>query len=92
MATVVILHTNDIHGHLTPWQGWEGDLKGKTVGGLGRLAGAVAQIRKDAGEGVLLLDAGDLLGRLRRDRQTLRCPREEVSRIQAAGLIRSPLS
>ena len=60
--TITILHTNDIHGHLTPWLGWEGDLKGKTVGGLGRLAGAVAQARKYAGEGVLLLDAGDLLG------------------------------
>jgi len=62
MATVVILHTNDIHGHLTEWQGWEGDLKGKTIGGLGRLAGAIAQARKEAGEDVLLLDAGDLLG------------------------------
>lgn len=62
-VTVTILHTNDIHGHLTAWQGWEGDLKGKTVGGLGRLAGAVARERKAAGEGnVLLLDAGDLLG------------------------------
>ncbi len=62
-VTVTILHTNDIHGHLTAWQGWDGDLKGKTVGGLGRLAGAVARERKAAGEGnVLLLDAGDLLG------------------------------
>lgn len=62
MATVVILHTNDIHGHLTAWEGWEGDLKGKTVGGLGRLlAGAVALARKRAKD-ALLLDAGDLLG------------------------------
>ena len=61
MATVVILHTNDIHGHLTAWKGWEGDLKGKTVGGFGRLAGAVAQARKEAKD-ALLLDAGDLLG------------------------------
>lgn len=61
MATVVILHTNDIHGHLTPWKGWEGDLKDKTVGGLGRLAGAVALAKKEA-KGALLLDAGDLLG------------------------------
>jgi len=60
--TLTILHTNDIHGHLTQWQGWEGDLKSKTVGGFGRLAGAIAQARKDVGEGVLLLDAGDLLG------------------------------
>ena len=61
--TLTILHTNDIHGHLTAWKGWEGDLKDKTVGGLGRLAWAVARERKAAGEGnVLLLDAGDLLG------------------------------
>jgi 5'-nucleotidase/UDP-sugar diphosphatase len=59
---VVILHTNDLHGHLTAWTGWEGDLKGKTVGGLDRLAGAVAQVRKEHGEAVLLLDAGDLIG------------------------------
>ncbi len=61
MAAVVILHTNDIHGHLTPWKGWEGDLKDRTVGGLGRLAGAVALARKGAKD-ALLLDAGDLLG------------------------------
>ena len=61
MATVVILHTNDIHGHLTAWKGWEGDLKDKTVGGLGRLAGAIAHARKGAKD-ALLLDAGDLIG------------------------------
>lgn len=59
---LTILHTNDLHGHLAPWTGWDGDLKGKTVGGLGRLAGAVREARRDAGEAVLLLDAGDLLG------------------------------
>ena len=31
---LTILHTNDLHGHLVPWVGWEGDLKGKTIGGL----------------------------------------------------------
>lgn len=61
MATVVILHTNDIHGHLTAWKGWEGDLKDRTVGGFGRLAGAVARARKEARDAVLL-DAGDLIG------------------------------
>jgi 5'-nucleotidase len=59
---VVILHTNDLHGHLTAWTGWEGDLKGKTVGGLDRLARAVAQARREHGGAVLLLDAGDLIG------------------------------
>ncbi len=62
-VALTLLHTNDIHGHLTPWQGWDGDLKGKTVGGLPHLAGAIARERKAAGDGnVLLLDAGDLLG------------------------------
>jgi 5'-nucleotidase/UDP-sugar diphosphatase len=59
---IVILHTNDLHGHLTAWTGWEGELKGKTVGGLGRLAGAIAEVRKDNEAAVLLLDAGDLIG------------------------------
>lgn len=62
MSTIILLHTNDLHGHLTAWTGWEGDLKGKTVGGFGRLAGAVTQARKEGGENVLLLDAGDLIG------------------------------
>lgn len=33
---IVILHTNDLHGHITSWQGWEGDLAGKTVDGFDR--------------------------------------------------------
>ncbi len=60
---LTILHTNDIHGHLESWQGWDNDLRGKTVGGLDRLA---AQIRKLRGQlktgNVLLLDAGDTIG------------------------------
>ena len=51
VATVVILDTNDIHGHLTAWKGWEGDLKDKMIGGFGRLAGAVAQARNVAKDG-----------------------------------------
>ena len=58
---LVILHTNDIHGHLDPWQGWEGVLKGKTIGGLGVLGGAIAMVRGEVGE-CILLDAGDLIG------------------------------
>lgn len=58
---ITILYTNDIHGHLAAWTGWEGDLKGKTVGGCGRLAAAIAEARKQAKD-ALLLDAGDLLG------------------------------
>ncbi|SDZ93151.1 hypothetical protein [Nitrosospira multiformis] len=40
---VVILHTNDLHGHITSWQGWEGDLAGKTTGGFDRLASRVSK-------------------------------------------------
>ena len=58
---LTILHTNDLHGHLAPWQGWEGDLKGKSIGGLGVLGGAIAAVRKEVGE-CLLLDAGDSIG------------------------------
>lgn len=60
--TVVVLHTNDVHGHLTGWRGWEGDLKDKQVGGLDRLASVIRQVRERHRDSVLLLDAGDLLG------------------------------
>lgn len=62
-SKLTILHTNDIHGHLTPWRGWEGELAGKTMGGMDRLGSAVKQVRTEAGaDSVLLLDAGDTLG------------------------------
>ena len=60
---IVILHTNDLHGHLTSWRGWEGNLKGRGVGGLSRVAAAVDQVRTDVGKDrVLLVDAGDTFG------------------------------
>ena len=62
MAELIILHTNDLHGHLTEWQGWEGEFKDKTVGGVSRLASAIKQVRNEAPDRVLLLDAGDLIG------------------------------
>ena len=61
-TTLTILHTNDVHGHLTAWQGWDGDLKGKTIGGLAHLASAINLVRMEAKAPVLLLDAGDLIG------------------------------
>ena len=61
LMKLTILHTNDIHGHLASWQGWEGDHRGKTIGGLGVLGGAIAAARHEAGE-CLLVDAGDLIG------------------------------
>jgi 5'-nucleotidase / UDP-sugar diphosphatase len=58
---LTILHTNDIHGHVTSWRGWEGELAGRNLGGFDRLATAVARARNDA-KNVLLLDAGDTIG------------------------------
>ncbi len=59
---ITILHTNDIHGHIEAWRGWEGDLAGKTIGGMDRLATAIKQVRADGDANVLLLDAGDAIG------------------------------
>ncbi|MHB0970755.1 MAG: substrate-binding domain-containing protein [Thermoanaerobaculia bacterium] len=59
--TITILHTNDLHGHVMPWRGWQGDLQEKEAGGLARLATAVAAVREHAAA-VLLLDAGDTIG------------------------------
>jgi len=61
-SRLILLHTNDIHGHLTAWRGWEGDLKDRQIGGLDRLAAAVLQIRQDNEGQSLLLDAGDCWG------------------------------
>lgn len=58
---LTILHTNDIHGHIHAWSGWDGDLLGKTIGGFDRLASVAARIRKETAN-VLLLDAGDAIG------------------------------
>ena len=61
--TLTIFHTNDIHGHLDAWKGWEGELKDKTVGGLDRIAARVREQRASlAPDSSLLLDAGDTLG------------------------------
>lgn len=61
--SITILHTNDIHGHLLPWRGWEGDLAGKTIGGMDRLGSAIKQVQNEVGrEDIILLDAGDTLG------------------------------
>lgn len=61
--SLTILHTNDIHGHVNAWQGWDGELAGKTLGGMDRLATAIKRARSEAGaNNVLLLDAGDTLG------------------------------
>lgn len=59
---ITILHTNDIHGHIEAWRGWEGDLAGKSIGGMDRLATAIKRVRGEHDDEVLLLDAGDAIG------------------------------
>lgn len=61
-VSMILLHTNDLHGHLRGWRGWQDEFKGKTVGGVSRLATAIKQVRQNDSENVLLLDAGDLIG------------------------------
>ena len=62
-TALTVLHTADLHGHVTPWTGWEGDLEGRTMGGIDRIAGLVDGVREEVGpEAVLLLDAGDAVG------------------------------
>lgn len=61
-VTLTILHTNDLHGHVEPWSGWD-ELAGREIGGLDRLATAVREVSREVGEeNVLLLDAGDTIG------------------------------
>jgi 5'-nucleotidase / UDP-sugar diphosphatase len=60
---ITILHTNDIHGHLESWRGWDGELMGQTVGGLARLSAHIREARSSTtARSVLLLDAGDTIG------------------------------
>jgi 2',3'-cyclic-nucleotide 2'-phosphodiesterase (5'-nucleotidase family) len=60
---LVLLHTNDLHGTVEPWTGWEEELAGRTIGGLAGVAGVVEQVRAAEGaKNVLLLSAGDDIG------------------------------
>jgi len=53
--SLLILHTNDIHAHLFPYQ----DSRGSTVGGAAARAALIAKMRGQRGK-TLLLDAGDV--------------------------------
>ena len=55
---LVILHINDTHGRLSPRT-----VKGRSVGGVARLANMVTQIRQENPGRVLLLHAGDVFSR-----------------------------
>lgn len=52
---LVLLHINDTHGRLGPHAA-----KGRSLGGVGRLAGLVKQIRRENPGRVLLLHGGDV--------------------------------
>ena len=54
---LVILHVNDTHGALQPFETEDGS----RIGGISRLATLVGEVRDEVGERVLLLHAGDIL-------------------------------
>ena len=60
--TITILHTNDLHGHLEPWEGWEGDFKNHSAGGLDRLAVRIREARLAATDIVRLVIAARACG------------------------------
>ncbi len=60
--SLTILYFNDIHGHMEPWK--PDSKSAATVGGIARIAGLVAKIRREnraAGRATILLEAGDVL-------------------------------
>ncbi len=58
-VTLVIMHTNDIHGHLTPHI-YKNISTTRLVGGMANIASMVGEIRRAHPEATLLLDAGDI--------------------------------
>jgi 5'-nucleotidase len=56
-VTVTILHTNDIHSHIEPFEGTNPRYAGK--GGLARISGLAKNIRQKKSN-TLLFDAGDM--------------------------------
>jgi 5'-nucleotidase len=56
-VTITILHTNDIHSHIEPFEGTNARYAGK--GGLAQISGLAKNIRKK-NPNTLLFDAGDM--------------------------------
>lgn len=56
-VTITILHTNDIHAHIEPFEGSDPRFAGK--GGLARISGMAQNIRQK-NPNTLLFDAGDM--------------------------------
>jgi 2',3'-cyclic-nucleotide 2'-phosphodiesterase (5'-nucleotidase family) len=62
--TLLILHTNDMHGQVNPYNPdsmISEDDPEKQVGGFAHLSAAVNEIRKENPESTLLLDGGDIV-------------------------------
>jgi 2',3'-cyclic-nucleotide 2'-phosphodiesterase (5'-nucleotidase family) len=61
-VTLIVLHTNDLHGQLDPQPASprRAVLRGKPAGGFAHLATMVRAVRKEAAGRVVLLDAGDI--------------------------------
>ena len=79
---LVVLHINDTHGKLSPY-----DLGGHNIGGIGRLSTLVKQVRAENPGRVLLLHAGDIflndIYRLRQYRPPVMLTRLSRDQIQA---------
>ena len=60
---LTIVHTNDTHGMMMPFDYESGGRKLPNVGGLARRASAVAQIRRGLDHASVLLDCGDFFAR-----------------------------
>jgi 5'-nucleotidase / UDP-sugar diphosphatase len=59
-AEIVIVHTNDFHGHLVPFEDKAFVPPPETVGGAAYLATKVQELRRKYPQKVILLDAGDI--------------------------------
>jgi len=57
---IVILHTNDIHGHVQPHVNKKIEPDGSNIGGLACMAAVIEKLRSQYPGRALLLDAGDM--------------------------------
>jgi S-sulfosulfanyl-L-cysteine sulfohydrolase len=62
-ADITLIHMGDVHGHLVPRPAGErGDARGKTEGGLARMATRISEIRaRSAKDNTLLVNTGDTI-------------------------------
>lgn len=58
-ARLIILHTNDVHGHMLPFEYGEDS----NVGGVARRATMIDSLRSQCADALLVLDAGDVFTR-----------------------------